>query len=445
MTSGPRTGSGAQLLARRERGTAIIFASADIDELLRYSDRILVFFSGRVLAELETSRTDVDEIGHLIGGRRAPAREALMTVRSGLDAAGIRRAAIGVLPFVIALAFAALLVLLVGENPVEAFRLIIEGSLGSPDKLSDTVMVWVPLTLAAAGLVVTFAAGLWNIGVEGQVVLGAIGASLIARQVDAPVYILVPLTLVMGMLFGIVWALLAGVLKTRGKVNEIFGGLGLDFVATGLTLYLIIGPWARPGIASTSGTEPFPRQAWLPALGDSRFSPLAVALAILAVVAVWLLLRGTRVGLKLKAVGRNPQSAGLLGIPTDRYILGAFAICGALAGLAGAIQATGFHHKLVPSVSGGYGFLGILVVLLAGFRAAYVAPIAAFFAIVAVGSIALTLRLDVNSALGGVLTGVLVLFALHGERPASLSSTQTSRTPSRVPVGDGPPSAEGAN
>ena len=363
-----------------------------------------------------------------------------MTVRSGLDGAGTRRAAIGVLPFVIALAFAALLVLLVGENPVEAFRLIIEGSLGSPDKLSDTVMVWVPLTLAAAGLVVTFAAGLWNIGVEGQVVLGAIGASLIARQVDAPVYILVPLTLVMGMLFGIVWALLAGILKTRGKVNEIFGGLGLDFVATGLTLYLIIGPWARSGIASTSGTEPFPRQAWLPALGDSRFSPLAVALAILAVVAVWLLLRGTRVGLKLKAVGRNPQSAGLLGIPTDRYILGAFAICGALAGLAGAIQATGFHHKLVPSASGGYGFLGILVVLLAGFRAAYVAPIAAFFAIVAVGSIALTLRLDVNSALGGVLTGVLVLFALMASGLRAYRSRRQAAAPPPESPSAGPTS-----
>lgn len=335
-----------------------------------------------------------------------------MTARSGEDASGIARAAIGVLPFIVALGFAAVLVLLVGENPVEAFRLIIQGSVGSSDKISDTVMVWVPLTLAAAGLVVTFSAGLWNIGVEGQIVLGAIGASLIAREVAAPSYILVPMTLVVGVLFGIGWALLAGVLKTRGKVNEIFGGLGLNFVATGLTLYLIIGPWARPGIASTSGTEPFPRDAWLPALGTTRLSPVAVGLTILALFGVWLLLRGTRYGLKLKAVGRNTQSAHLLGIPTNRYMLGAFAICGALSGLAGAIQATGFHHKLVPSVSGGYGFLGILVVLLAGFRAARIAPISAFFAIVAVGSIALTLRLGVDSALGAVLVGVLVLFAL---------------------------------
>ena len=322
------------------------------------------------------------------------------------------RIAGGFLPVVAGFAVAALLVVLAGENPLEAFRLIFEGAFGSSDKISDTIMVWVPLTLAAAGLVVTFAAGLWNIGVEGQIVLGAIGASLVAREVDLAPWLLVPLTLVAGMAFGMAWAALAGVLRTHGHVNEIFGGLGLDFVATGLTIWLIIGPWARAGIASTSGTEPFPRDSWLPAIGDLRLSPLAVALTLLAVAGVWILLRGTLFGLKLKAVGRNRQSAHLFGIATHRYMLGAFAICGALAGLAGAIQATGFHHKLVPTVSGNYGFLGILVVLLAGFRGARIAPIALFFAAVAVGSSQLTLRLGVDSSLGGVLTGVLVLLTV---------------------------------
>jgi simple sugar transport system permease protein len=360
----------------------------------------------------------------------APAGPALQANRPAL-VEWLGRATVDVAPFIVALGFAALLVLLTGQDPVGAFRLLIEGALGSPDKLADTIMVWVPLTLAATGLVVTFVAGLWNIGVEGQIVLGAIGAAFVARTVAAPPIVLVPLTLLVSVLFGIAWALLAGILKTRGRVHEIFGGLGLDFVAAGITLYLVIGPWARPGIASTSGTEPFPRDAWLPALDASRLSPLAVVLTILGLVVVWLILRGTRFGLRLKAVGRNHVSARLLGIPTDRFVLAAFAICGALAGLAGAIQATGFQHKLVPSISGGYGFLGILVVLLAGFRAAYVAPVAAFFAIVAVGSIALTLRLDVDSAIGGVLTGVLVLFVLlaqglratwarrHDRRPAT--------------------------
>jgi simple sugar transport system permease protein len=103
-----------------------------------------------------------------------------------------------------------------------------------------------------------------------------------------------------------------------------------------------------------------------------------------------------------------------MGIPTNRYLLGAFMMCGALAGMAGTSQATGFHFRLIPSISGGYGFLAILVVLLARFRAFWVIPISFFFAMIAVGSSQLQLRLDVNSALGGVLQGVLVLAAMFG-------------------------------
>jgi simple sugar transport system permease protein len=204
--------------------------------------------------------------------------------------------------------------------------------------------------------------------------------------------------------------MLAGVLKVYGKVHEIFGGLGLDFVATGLVVYLIIGPWSRAGVASTSGTDLFREEVWLPTVGD--YSWLALALAVLAVIGVYFLMRGTSFGLKLKAVGSNSRSAFLLGVPTGRFMLAAFAVCGALAGIAGTVQATGFHHKLVPSVSGGYGFLGILVVLLVAFRVVWIAPVALFFVAVSVGSTQLSLRLDLDSAIGGVLQGILVLFAV---------------------------------
>jgi ABC-type uncharacterized transport system permease subunit len=137
-------------------------------------------------------------------------------------------------------------------------------------------------------------------------------------------------------------------------------------------------------------------------------------LGLISVVVVWILLRGTRFGLRLKAVGRNPRSAALIGIPTNRYLLGAFAIGGALAGIAGTVQVTAFHHKLVPSVSGGYGFLGILVVLLASFSAVWIAPIALFFVAISVGSTQLDLRLGLDSAFGGVLQGLIVLFVMIG-------------------------------
>lgn len=316
------------------------------------------------------------------------------------------------LPVVLAFAVALLLLQLAGAPPLEAMRLLGEGSVGSSAKVADTLAAWVPLALAAAGLVITFAAGLWNIGVEGQIIAGAIATTWVAREAPGPAPVLVALALVAGVVGGALWALLAGVLKTRGRVNEIFGGLGLDFVASGLAIYLIIGPWKRAGIASTSGTDLFRPEGWLPTVGASQLPALAVGLTVLAVILVYLLMRGTLFGLRLKAVGRNVRSAHLMGIATERYTLGAFAVCGALAGLAGAIQAMGVFHKLVPAVSGGYGFLGILVVLLAGFRAAWIAPIALFFAAIAVGSTQLSLRLDLDSSLGGVLQGVLVLFVI---------------------------------
>lgn len=301
------------------------------------------------------------------------------------------------------------LLVIVDAPPFEALRLLWDGSFGTKSKINDTLMAWVPLVLAAAGLLVTFQAGLWNIGVEGQIIMGAIGATWIARSIEAPSGVVVPLAIAMGAVFGILWALLPGFLRTRFQVHEIFSGVALFFVAGAVAIYLIIGPWSRSGVASTSGTDLFDPRAWLPVIGGNRVSPVAAVLAVSAVVGVWALLRGTRFGLRLKAVGRNPASARLMGIRSERYVLAAFAICGALAGVAGSMQALGFHHKLVPSISGGFGFLGVLVVLLASFAAAWIAPLALFFAAVQVGGIQLSLRLGIDSSLAGVMQGILVL------------------------------------
>ncbi len=304
------------------------------------------------------------------------------------------------------------LLALAGAPPFEALMLVLDGAVGDGGRMADTLMSWVPLTLASAGLVVTFVAGLWNIGVEGQVIAGAIGATWAARTIPGDGLVVIPAALAVGVVAGAVWALAAGVLKTRGGVNEIFGGLGLGFVAQSVATYLIIGPWKRAGIASTSGTEPFREEVWLPTVGGTRLSPVAVLLAVAVIFLVWALLRGTRFGLRLKAVGANPASARLLGVPTEATVLRAFALGGGLAGLAGAVLATGIQHKLVPAIAGGRGFLAILVVLLAAYRIVWVAPIALFFAILSVGSAQLQLRLDLDSSIGGVLQGILVLFVI---------------------------------
>lgn len=320
---------------------------------------------------------------------------------------------LALLPIGLALVFTLFILILVGASPLAAYTALVRGAFGSPETVSKVILAWVPLLFCAAGLMLTFTAGQWNIGVEGQIILGAIFATAVARAgAQGSPWVVIPLLLLAGVAGGALWGLLAGALKTYGGIHEIFAGLGLNFVATGLTLYLIFGPWKQPGIATMSGTELFHRSAWLPTLGTLSLSPLSLALAWLSVVLVFFVLRGTLFGLKLKAMGKNMRSAFFLGIPTQQFMLITFGLCGGMAGLAGAVQVAGVWHRLIPAISSGYGYLAILVVLLSGYRTLWIAPIALFFAALSVGGTQLQLDLNLDSAMTGVIQGALVLSVL---------------------------------
>lgn len=326
--------------------------------------------------------------------------------------AWLSNAAVAVLPIILALLLTSLILLLVGASPLAAYTNMLRGAFGSSDKIANDIVSWVPLVLCGAGLLFTFTAGLWNIGIEGQVVAGAIATTWAARVFDLPAPAFVPVLMLAGALGGALWALLAGVLRTYGKVHEIFAGLGLNFVAIATTNFLIFGPWKQPGIASMSGTELFDKAAWLPTFGRFNLGPVEVVLAVAALVAATLTLRGTIWGLRLKAIGKNARAAFVLGIDTEPNMLTAFALSGACAGLAGAVLATGVFHRLIPSISSGYGYLAILVVLLSGQRALWVALIGFFFVAALKGSMQLPMVMQLDSSLGGVLQGLLVLLVV---------------------------------
>jgi simple sugar transport system permease protein len=320
---------------------------------------------------------------------------------------------------VLALLLTTLVLLAVKAPPLAAFKNIILGATGSWEVVANVLVSWVPLLLVTAGLLLTFTVGLWNIGIEGQIILGGVFTTWALRALAAtglpPALIIAAATLA-GMAGGALWAMLAGALKTFGGVNEIFGGLGLNFVATALNLWLIFGPWKRPGVASMSGTVPFEPNLWMPTLNpQSRLSPATLAMALLAIAVVYVLIEGSYFGLRLKAVGRNQKSAYILGLPTSRYMMASFIICGLFAGLAGAVQVTAVYHRLIPSISSGYGYLGFMVAMLVNFKAIWAAPVALFFAALNVGSIQLPIMLRVDSSLAGVIQGTLVLFVILGK------------------------------
>ena len=317
----------------------------------------------------------------------------------------------------LSLVFTTLILLVSGAPPLHTLAILFAGGIGSAAKLAQTIAVWIPLVLCSSALLLTFAPGLWNIGIEGQIILGAIFATGFLRPFPAGASPLVLAgALIAGIIGGALWAYIAGVLRTWGRVHEIFGGLGLNFVALGLTLWLIFGPWRRPGVASMSGTEPLHPSLWLKGFKGFSLSPVSLVLALLAIFLVIYLLRSTRWGLSLKAVGQNPEAALLFGLKPNKRIVEAMALCGALAGLAGALQVVGVYHRLLPAISSNYGYTALLITMLASFRPNLIPPICFFFAVLNVGSIQLPLQLKLDSSLSGVIQGVLVLsvFLVHG-------------------------------
>jgi general nucleoside transport system permease protein len=316
-----------------------------------------------------------------------------------------------------AFAFAALLVLLVGSDPAEVAGTLWQGAFGSARSLSNVVNFWLPLALACLGLAITFSAGLWNIGIEGQIMAGAIGASavvLFPPALDTP--LVIALSLLMAATAGAAWALLVGLLRTRLGVHEIFGGTALNALINVLSIYLISGPWQPSEGGSAQGTDPFAAVLRLTPLSpEFAVNPVMLLIVAAAIPLVVLALNGTRWGLQLKATGKNRRSALLLGVPVERSMVTALIACGALAGLAGAYRVLFSYGNLRPLASGGIGFLALLVVLLAGMRAIWTPLIAFAFAAILTGSNQVKLMLQLDTSLAGVLQGALVLASLFAQ------------------------------
>ncbi|MBI5961031.1 MAG: ABC transporter permease [Chloroflexi bacterium] len=285
-----------------------------------------------------------------------------------------------------------------GADPKVAWDYVYEGTLQTSERRADLVSFWMPLAITSFGLVLTYTAGLWNIGVEGQMIMGAIGATwavrLFAESKNAPLGLdlgrngVIIMCFILSAITGGLWAWVAAALKVRGKVNEIFGGVALNFIAQTFNMYLVSngGPWQPTGSRATE-TARFPDWVRLPTFTDyRRLSPTIIYVTAAAFVVICLIMYVSRWGLQLRAMGKNQRSAFLLGVRTERNVYLAMAGCGALAGLAGSFRVLAPDVvKLSASPSGGVGFLAILVVLLASMSAVLTPFVSFVFAVLSKG------------------------------------------------------------
>jgi simple sugar transport system permease protein len=361
-----------------------------------------------------------------------------------INRTALLRLSLNILPIVLSLAITAGLILAVGSDPRAVFEKSFEGAFRSSTAFAGVINFWIPLVLCSIGLVVTFTAGLWNIGVEGQMAVGALFASWAAQYLALPHPLQIAVQIALAMLGGAAWAALVGALRLRFGVHEIFGGVALNAIASVATIYLISGPWQPPEGGSAQSTAPFPANSLLPSFSsDFPVNLLALVLAAVALVSVLLALRGTRWGLNLRATGKSARSALLLGVPTMTSALSALMVCGAIAGIGGAYRVLFTYNSLRPLVTGGIGFLALLVVLLVGTRVLWAALTALGFAVILGGSTRLKVALQLDQSLAGVLQGLLVLCVLlvNGLRTRLLPAHErvplpepTTSTPASIPT-----------
>lgn len=300
-----------------------------------------------------------------------------------------------------------LAVLSTGVSPQEAGARLIEGSLGSKAAIAGTLREFTPLLIAGIAVFLALKAGLFNIGVEGQLVMGAISAAFVALRVPGPAGMV--LAIVAGCVMGALWALPAGLIKAYRGGHEVITTIMLNNVAGFLTAALVAGPLKAPGQESTT-TATLPAASMLPSLYDAP--PLKVSLALLVglllLVALWHWLRRSTAGFELGLVGANPRAASLAGIDTPRAIVWAMAASGAIGGLAGAVQVLAYEGRFYSGFSPGYGFDALGVALLAGGSALSIIPSALLFGVLAKGGTSIQI-LGVPKGITYVILGLLIL------------------------------------
>ncbi|MFH1464581.1 MAG: ABC transporter permease [Pseudomonadota bacterium] len=309
-----------------------------------------------------------------------------------------------------ALAGAALFAL-AGAPPLEALALLVKEPFGSGYGLSETLVKTVPLALCALAVALALKIDLWNIGAEGQLFLGALAAAWVALA-DPPLGPLkLPALLLLGAAAGAVWAIVPGLLKVYGGVNEIISTLMLNYVAIAGVELMVYGPWkGADGFPYTAMFEP----GWhLPLLYKRAHAGLLLVLLLAG--ALWLVERRTALGYEVRVAGASPATARYGGMPVLSRLLMVMAAAGGCAGLAGACELAGVEHRLHAGISPGYGYTAIIIAFLAR-RSLPVSVLVAFlFAALAVGGDGLQVAFPgVSSSVVQVFQGLLLLLVLAG-------------------------------
>lgn len=314
--------------------------------------------------------------------------------------------------------------LALGANPLEAYAAMLEGALGSPSAIADSLVKAGPLLFVAVGTCIAYRGGVINIGGEGQLVMGALGAAAFALAFpELPAVILVSGGLIVGFIAGGFWGGIAGYLKARYHVNEVLSTVMLNAIAVQFMTYLLNGALMDPTELDNSiripQTQRLPLAADLPRLIPTRLHA-GIALGVIIAILVYILLWRTTIGYRIRAVGYNAVASRYAGINVNLYQILAITLGGALAGLGGAVEVLGVNHRLFTDGSatgftGNAGFNGIVAALFGGLHPLGAIPASFLFGALLTGANSLQRTVQVPSAFVTTLDGLVVIFVVASQ------------------------------
>jgi len=311
-----------------------------------------------------------------------------------------------ILAVVLALIAAIPVVIAAGASPGEVYEAMLEGSFGSTQAFADVLNRADTFVLLGLGIAISIRTGFFNVGAEGQLWLGALGASIVALYWDGPEPVVLVVALIAGFAFGALWSGLVALLKIAFHVDELISSLMLNYVAILLIGYLTFGPMKayRAGQTEVIDVE-------LPIIFGDRLHA-GFILALVAVVVVWLLLSRTRLGYEMRTLGANPEAARYAGIHTGRVIAKVSLLSGGLCGLAGAHAILGVQHVLLSELSPGWGYTAIAVALLGGLAPVGVLLSGILFGALEIGATNMQFTAGVPASLGSLIEGLILVFFL---------------------------------
>ena len=312
---------------------------------------------------------------------------------------------------------AALLFAALGKDPWRGLEIFFVEPLAGTRQITELLLKATPLIVIALGLAACYRANVWNIGAEGQFLLGAVGAGGVALWLTTHGIVLpraasVPLVLGAGVVGGMAWAAIVALLRERFNTNEILVSLMLVYVAQQVLNWLVFGPWKDPQGFNFPQTRTFHASTWLPPLlGGSRLN-IGLLVALCAVALVWMFLFRSYRGFQLQVGGLAPAAARYAGFSSRSAIWSALMISGGLAGLAGALEIAGPLRQLTPHVSTGLGFTAIIVVFVGRLHPLGIVFAGVLLAMMLIGGELGQSRLGLPNAISGVFQGLLLVLLL---------------------------------